>query len=76
MPNPIVECIPNFSDARRPEVIDAIISEVKSVPGVHLLDRHSDMDHNRTVLTMIGHPDGIENAAFLAIKKACGNDQS
>ena len=70
MPNPIVECIPNFSDARRPEVIEAIISEVKSVPGVHLLDRHSDMDHNRTVLTMIGHPDGIEKAAFLAIKKA------
>jgi glutamate formiminotransferase / formiminotetrahydrofolate cyclodeaminase len=70
MPNPIVECIPNFSDARRPEVIDAIITEIKSVPGVHLLDRHSDMDHNRTVLTMIGHPDGIENAAFLAIKKA------
>jgi len=70
MPNPIVECIPNFSDARRPEVIDAIITEIKSVPGVHLLDRHSDIDHNRTVLTMIGHPDGIENAAFLAIKKA------
>jgi glutamate formiminotransferase/formiminotetrahydrofolate cyclodeaminase len=70
MPNPLVECIPNFSDARRPEVIDAIIAEVKSVPGVHLLDRHSDLDHNRTVLTMVGSPQGVEEAAFLAIKKA------
>lgn len=70
MPNPIVECIPNFSEARHPEVIDAIIAEIKSVAGVNLLDRHSDMDHNRTVLTMIGHPEGIETAAFLAIQKA------
>lgn len=70
MPNPIVECIPNFSDARRPEVIDAIIAEMNSVPGLTLLDRHSDMDHNRTVLTIIGHPDAVEKAAFLSIKKA------
>lgn len=70
MPNPIVECIPNFSEARRPEVIDAIISEISSISGVHLLDRHSDLDHNRTVLTMVGNPQGVEEAAFLAIKKA------
>lgn len=70
MPNPLVECIPNFSDARRPEVIDAIIAEIGSVPGVHLLDRHSDLDHNRTVLTMVGDPNGVEEAAYLAIKKA------
>lgn len=70
MPNPLVECIPNFSDARRPEVIDAIIAEIGTIPGVHLLDRHSDLDHNRTVLTMVGVPTGVEEAAFLAIKKA------
>jgi len=70
MPNPLVECIPNFSDARRPEVIDAIIAEIGTIPGVHLLDRHSDLDHNRTVLTMVGDPKGVEEAAFLAIKKA------
>jgi glutamate formiminotransferase/formiminotetrahydrofolate cyclodeaminase len=70
MPNPIVECIPNFSDARRPEVIDAIIAEMNSIPGVTLLDRHSDMDHNRTVLTIIGHPEAVEKAAYLSIKKA------
>lgn len=70
MPNPLVECIPNFSDARRPEVIDAIIAEIECVPGVHLLDRHSDLDHNRTVLTMVGDPKEVEEAAFMAIKKA------
>jgi glutamate formiminotransferase/formiminotetrahydrofolate cyclodeaminase len=70
MPNPLVECIPNFSEARRPEVIDAIVMVINGVPGVHLLDRHSDLDHNRTVLTMVGSPAGVEEAAFLAIQKA------
>ena len=56
MPQPIIECIPNFSDARRPEVIDAIITAIQLVPGVSVLDRHSDMDHNRTVVTMVGAP--------------------
>ena len=66
----IIECIPNFSDARRPEVIEAIIDAVAAVPGVHVLDRHSDMDHNRTVLTFIGDPAGVEEAAYLGIAKA------
>lgn len=70
MTNSIVECIPNFSEARRPEVINAIVAAISSVPGVHLLDRHSDMDHNRTVLTIIGAPEAIEKGAFLAIQKA------
>ncbi len=70
MPNQIVECIPNFSEARRPEVIDAIVGAITSVAGVHLLDRHSDIDHNRTVLTMVGAPVSVEEAAFLAIQKA------
>jgi glutamate formiminotransferase/formiminotetrahydrofolate cyclodeaminase len=66
----IIECIPNFSDAKRPEVIEAIIDAVAAVPGVHVLDRHSDMDHNRTVLTFIGDPAGVEEAAYLGIAKA------
>lgn len=70
MPNPIVECIPNFSEARRPEVIAEILSALESVPGVHVLDRHSDMDHNRTVITLIGAPAAVEEAAFQAIAKA------
>lgn len=66
----IIECIPNFSDARRPEVVEAIINAVAQVPGVHVLDRHSDMDHNRTVLTFIGDPAGVEEAAYQGIAKA------
>jgi glutamate formiminotransferase/formiminotetrahydrofolate cyclodeaminase len=66
----IIECIPNFSDARRPEVIEAIIKAVAEVPGVLVLDRHSDLDHNRTVLTFIGDPEGVEEAAYQGIAKA------
>jgi glutamate formiminotransferase/formiminotetrahydrofolate cyclodeaminase len=70
MNKPILECIPNFSEARRPDVVEAIMSAITSVEGVSLLDRHSDLDHNRTVLTFVGHPEGVEEAAFRSIKKA------
>jgi len=66
----IVECIANFSEARRPEIIDEITAAISSVHRVFLLDRHSDKDHNRTVLTFAGPPQEIEEAAFLAIQKA------
>ncbi len=67
---PVVECIPNYSEARRPEVIEAIIKEITSVEGVTLLDRHSDMDHNRTVLTFVGSPAAVEEAAYRSIARA------
>lgn len=70
MADPLVECIPNFSDARRPEVVQAIIDTIQAVPNVSVLDRHSDLDHNRTVVTYIGPPQAVEEAAFLAIQKA------
>jgi glutamate formiminotransferase/formiminotetrahydrofolate cyclodeaminase len=66
----LIECIPNFSEARRPEVIDEIVAAIQSVADVKLLDRSSDLDHNRTVLTFAGTAAGVEQAAFLAIKKA------
>ena len=70
MPNPLIECIPNFSEARRPEVIDQIVAAIQSVDEVKLLDRSSDLDHNRTVLTFAGPPFAVEEAAFRAIKTA------
>jgi glutamate formiminotransferase/formiminotetrahydrofolate cyclodeaminase len=70
MPQPLIECIPNFSEARRPEVVEAIIAAIQEVAGVSVLDRHSDLDHNRTVITMVGAPAAIEEAAFQSIKKA------
>ncbi len=66
----IVECVPNFSEGRRPEVIDAILAEIKSVPGVLLLDREMDADHNRAVVTFVGGPEEVKTAAFKAIAKA------
>lgn len=70
MQKAIVECIANFSDARRPDVIEAIMHAITSVEWVSLLDRHSDNDHNRTVLTFAGPPIQIEEAAYRAIAKA------
>ena len=70
MPNPLVECIPNFSEARRPEVVAAIEQSIRAVADVVVLDRHSDMDHNRTVITYAGSPAGVEEAAFQAIATA------
>jgi glutamate formiminotransferase/formiminotetrahydrofolate cyclodeaminase len=70
MPTQLIECIPNFSEARRPEVIDQIVASIESVNEVRLLDRSSDLDHNRTVLTFAGPPLAVEEAAFQAIKTA------
>ena len=66
----IVECIPNFSEARRPEVIEQILAAITSVPEARLLDHSSDLDHNRTVVTFAGPPEAVEEAAFRAIQKA------
>lgn len=66
----IVECIPNVSEGRRPEVIEAILAEVRQVAGVTLLDYSSNADHNRTVISLIGEPDNVLEAAWRLIKKA------
>jgi glutamate formiminotransferase / formiminotetrahydrofolate cyclodeaminase len=66
----LVECIANYSEGRRTEVIEAIADAIRSVQGVHILDRHSDEDHNRTVLTFLGSPEAVEEAAFRSIGKA------
>jgi glutamate formiminotransferase/formiminotetrahydrofolate cyclodeaminase len=67
MATPLVECIPNFSEARRPEVIDAIVEAIRNGGDVRILDRHSDSDHNRTVITLIGAPAAVEEAMFQGI---------
>ncbi len=66
----LIECIPNFSEARRPEIVDQIAAAITSVEGAQLLDRSADLDHNRTVLTFAGAPAVVEEAAFRAIKTA------
>lgn len=66
----IVECVPNFSEGRRPEVVDGIAGAIATVPGVKLLDREMDANHNRCVLTFIGSRAAVANAAFAAARKA------
>jgi len=66
----LVECVPNFSEGRRPEVIAAIVNEVKKVQGVTLLNVNSDASHNRTVVTFVGDPQAAKQAAFNACAKA------
>ena len=66
----LVECVPNFSEGRRTEVIDAIAAEVTSVPGVKLLDVKPDASHNRVVVTFVGEPEAVKLAAFKSCSKA------
>jgi glutamate formiminotransferase/formiminotetrahydrofolate cyclodeaminase len=68
----IIECVPNFSDGRNPEVYNAIADAVRTVRGAQVLDVSSDPDHNRTVITFVGNAQAVEEAAFRAIKCAAG----
>jgi len=70
MTNSLVECIPNFSEGRRPEVIEEIKAAIASVKGSHVLDYHADEDHNRSVITFVGNPAAVEEAAFQAVMTA------
>jgi glutamate formiminotransferase/formiminotetrahydrofolate cyclodeaminase len=67
---PLVECVPNFSEGRRPEVIAAIRDAIAAVPGVAILDVSSDASHNRTVVTFAAPADRAVLAAFSGIAKA------
>jgi len=66
---PLIECVPNVSEGRRPEVVAAIVEAVRRVRGVRLLDASSDAAHNRTVLTLAGEA-GALTAAVLALFEA------
>ena len=70
MAEPLIECVPNFSEGRRQDVIRAIAAEIAAVTGVHVLDVASDGDHNRSVITFVGPPDGVVEAAFRAAARA------
>ncbi len=67
---PLLECVPNFSEGRRPEVVAAIVSAMSQVAGVRVLDVHSDPDHNRSVVTLVGEPEALSEAAFRGIAEA------
>src|SRR6266705_994328 len=66
----LVECVPNFSEGRRKEVIDDIANAVRSVEGITLLDVESNQDHNRSVISFVGEPNSVKEAAMAASRKA------
>ena len=66
----LIECVPNFSEGRDMSVIQQITAEIESVEGVKLLDVDPGQATNRTVVTMVGTPDEVIEAAFRAVKKA------
>jgi glutamate formiminotransferase len=66
----LIECVPNFSEGRDAAKVDAIIAAMRSVPGVFVLDREMDADHNRSVVTLAGEPEAVAEAALLGTGKA------
>ena len=66
----IVECVPNFSEGRSRQTIDAIAENIRRIKGVKLLSVEPDKDYNRCVVTFVGEPEAVQDAAFQATKTA------
>jgi glutamate formiminotransferase / 5-formyltetrahydrofolate cyclo-ligase len=66
----LIECIPNVSEGRRPDVVAAIADAIRAVPRVHLLDHSSDASHNRSVFTLVGDAAGVEQAVLALFERA------
>jgi len=69
MPDPLIECVPNYSEGRRPEVVEAIVAAMQ-VEGVRLLDWSLDADHNRSVVTIAGPPAAVVESAIRGAGRA------
>ncbi len=66
----IIECVPNFSEGRRKDVIEKIVHSIQTVAGTKILDVESDPDHNRSVVTFVGSKESVQEAAFQGAKTA------
>lgn len=66
----IVQCVPNISEGRRPDVVEAIVEQVRQTEGVKLLDYSSDHDHNRSVITYVGDLASVQEASFRLTQEA------
>ena len=71
----LIECVPNFSEGRDTAKVDAIVAAMREVPGVYLLDRESDADHNRSVITLAGEPEAVAEAALRGVGRAARADR-
>ena len=63
----IIECVPNFSEGRDPAIIEKIVEPFRGKDSVKLLDYQRDEDHNRSVVTVVGEPDGLKKAVIEAV---------
>ncbi|HLK22236.1 MAG TPA: hypothetical protein VKT81_24990, partial [Bryobacteraceae bacterium] len=70
MADPLIECVPNFSEGRDAEIVNAIEQSIQSAPGVTVLRSEMDRDHNRAVITFIGSPTAIAQGALRGIASA------
>ncbi len=66
----LIECVPNFSEGRRSEVIEALVEPFRRTPGCHLLDYRADPDHNRLVVSVVGDDEPLKSALLQAAKVA------
>lgn len=66
----LIECVPNFSEGRDAAKVDALVAAMRAVEGVYVLDRESDADHNRSVITLAGEPEPVAEAALRGVGKA------
>ena len=66
----LIECVPNFSEGKDAGIVDDIVKEICSVEGIRLLDKEMNADHNRVVISFIGEPEPVIEAAFRGTKKA------
>jgi len=66
----LVECVPNFSEGRKAELVESIAQAIESVAGATVLNRHLDADHNRSVITFVAAPDVVVEAALRAVARA------
>src|SRR6202041_3721714 len=66
----LIECVPNFSEGRDTAKVEAIVAAMSAVPGVYVLDKEMDADHNRSVVTLAGDPDPVAEAALRGVGKA------
>jgi len=68
----LVECVPNFSEGRNAATVHALVNAIRAVEGVFVLDEEMDQDHHRSVLTFVGLPESVAEAAFQATRTAAG----
>jgi glutamate formiminotransferase len=70
MTRPLVECVPNYSEGRRADVIEEIVAPFRDRRGMHLLDHRADPDHNRLVVTLVGEPAALQEALLESARAA------